>query len=68
MTATVVSLPFALAFGDASGLGATAGQYGSVTVGFFAAAFGGIRTVISGLAPSVTTATAVIVMSHATSL
>ena len=68
VTATVVSLPFALAFGVASGLGATAGLYGSVAVGFFAAVFGGTRTVISGPAPSVTIAMAVVVTSHATSL
>ncbi len=68
LTATVVSLPFALAFGVASGLGAAAGLYGSIAVGFFAAAFGGSRTVISGPAPSVTVAMAVIVTTHATSL
>ncbi len=68
VTATVVSLPFALAFGVASGLGAAAGLYGSIAVGFFAAVFGGTRTVISGPAPSVTVAMAVIVTAHSTSL
>ena len=68
VTATVVSLPFALAFGVASGLGAAAGLYGSIAVGFFAAVFGGTRTVISGPAPSVTIAMAVIVATHATNL
>ena len=68
VTAAVVSLPFALAFGVASGLGAAAGPYGSIAVGFFAALFGGTRTVISGPAPSVTVAMAVIVTAHSSSL
>ncbi len=68
VTATVVSLPFALAFGVASGLGAAAGLYGSIAVGFFAAAFGSARAAISGPAPSVTVAMAVIVTTHASSL
>ena len=68
VTATVVSLPFALAFGVASGLGAAAGLYGSIAVGFFAAVFGGTRAVISGPAPSVTVAMAVIVAAHSSSL
>lgn len=68
ITAAVVSLPFALAFGEASGMGAAAGLYGSLAVGFLAAAFGGSRTVISGPAPSVTIAMAVIVASHAANL
>ena len=67
-TAAVVSLPFALAFGMASGLGAAAGLYGAIAVGFFASVFGGTRTVISGPAPSVTVAMAVVVTSHATNL
>ena len=41
VTAAVVGLPVALAFGVASGLGALAGIYGSIAVGFFAAVFGG---------------------------
>ena len=41
VTAAVVGLPVALAFGVASGLGAVAGLYGAITVGFFAAVFGG---------------------------
>lgn len=67
-TATVISLPFALAFGVASGLGAAAGLSGSIAVGFFAAVFGGTRAAISGPAPSVTVAMAVIVTAHSTSL
>ena len=48
LTATVVGLPVALAFGVASGLGAIAGIYGAIAVGFFAAVFGGTRSQISG--------------------
>ena len=44
ITATVVVFPAALAFGMASGLGAAAGIYGSIAVGFFAAVFGGTRS------------------------
>ena len=47
LTAAVVSLPMALAFGVASGAGAEAGLYGAVLVGLFAALFGGTSTLIS---------------------
>lgn len=47
VTAAVVSLPLALAFGVASGAGPIAGLYGAVCVGFFAALFGGTPTLIS---------------------
>ncbi|GGX40121.1 bicarbonate transporter BicA [Saccharospirillum salsuginis] len=47
LTAAVVSLPMALAFGVASGAGAEAGLYGAVLVGMFAALFGGTSTLIS---------------------
>jgi len=47
VTAAIVSLPLALAFGVASGAGAEAGLYGAILVGFFAAVFGGSPTLIS---------------------
>ncbi|WP_199246265.1 SulP family inorganic anion transporter [[Phormidium] sp. ETS-05] len=47
VTAAIVSLPMALAFGVASGAGPVAGLYGAVCVGFFAALFGGTATLIS---------------------
>lgn len=47
LTAAVIALPMALAFGIASGAGATAGLWGAVIVGFFAALFGGTPTLIS---------------------
>ncbi len=47
MTAAIVSLPLALAFGVASGAGPEAGLYGAIIIGFFAALFGGTPTLIS---------------------
>jgi len=48
LTAAVVALPLALAFGVASGLGPLPGLYGAIIVGFFAALFGGTPTQITG--------------------
>lgn len=48
VTAAVVALPLALAFGVASGMGPIAGLYGAVSVGLFAALFGGTPAQISG--------------------
>ncbi|HIP20492.1 MAG TPA: SulP family inorganic anion transporter [Sulfurimonas sp.] len=48
VTAAIVALPLALAFGVQSGMGAIAGLYGAIAVGFFAALFGGTQTQISG--------------------
>ena len=68
VTAAVVGLPVSLAFGVASGLGAIAGMYGAVAVGFFAAVFGGTKSQISGPTGPMAVAMAVIVTSHAESL
>ena len=65
VTAAVVGLPVALAFGLAAGLGPAAGIYGAVAVGFFAAVFGGTRSLISGPTGSMTVAMAAIVAAHA---
>lgn len=48
ITAAVVALPLALAFGVSSGAGAIAGLYGAILVGFCAALFGGTPSQISG--------------------
>mgnify|MGYP003644276996 FL=1 len=48
ITAGIVALPLALAFGVSSGLGATYGLYGAIFIGFFAAIFGGTPSQISG--------------------
>ena len=47
LTAAVIALPMALAFGVASGAGPVAGLYGAILVGFFAALFGGTPALIS---------------------
>ena len=65
ITAAVVGLPIALAFGVASGLGPIAGMYGAIAVGFFAAVFGGTRSQISGPTGPMAVAMAVIVTTHA---
>ena len=64
LTASVVGLPIALAFGVASGLGPIAGLYGAVAVGFFAAVFGGARSLISGPTGPMSIAMAAIVTVH----
>ena len=48
LTAAIVALPLALAFGMQSGLGAIAGLYGAIALGIIAAFFGGTKTQISG--------------------
>ena len=68
VTAAVVGLPVALAFGVASGLGAIAGIYGAIAVGFFAAVFGGTRSQISGPTGPMAVAMAVVVTTHAHNL
>ena len=68
VTSAVVGLPVALAFGVASGLGALAGIYGAIAVGFFAAIFGGTRSQISGPTGPMAVVMAVIVAAHADNL
>ncbi|CCE22845.1 SulP family inorganic anion transporter [Methylotuvimicrobium alcaliphilum] len=48
LTAGVVALPLALAFGVASGAGALAGLYGAIALGLVAAVFGGTQLQVSG--------------------
>lgn len=48
LTAGIVALPLALAFGVSSGMGPSAGLYGAIFLGFFAALFGGTPSQISG--------------------
>jgi sulfate permease, SulP family len=48
LTAGIVALPLALAFGVQSGMGAIAGLYGSIILGFLASIFGGTASQISG--------------------
>ncbi|MEA5472508.1 SulP family inorganic anion transporter [Spirulina sp. 06S082] len=48
VTAAIVALPLALAFGVSSGVGPIAGLYGAIATGFFAALCGGTPSQISG--------------------
>ncbi len=58
ITAGIVALPLALGFGIYSGLGAAAGMYGAIFLGFFAALFGGTPSQISGPTGPMTVVTA----------
>jgi len=48
LTAGIVALPLALAFGEASGAGPIAGLWGAIFVGFFASLFGGTGSNVTG--------------------
>lgn len=61
LTAGIVALPLALAFGVQSGMGASAGLYGAMVLGFFAAIFGGTPTQISGPTGPMTVVSATII-------
>ncbi|GAA5220541.1 SulP family inorganic anion transporter [Membranihabitans marinus] len=61
VTAGVVALPLALAFGVQSGMGAEAGLYGAIILGFLAALFGGTNTQVSGPTGPMTVVSAVLV-------
>jgi SulP family sulfate permease len=65
VTAAVVALPLALAFGVASGVGPIAGLWGAILVGFFAALFGGTPSQVSGPTGPVTLVMAVIITDYA---
>ncbi len=64
LTAGVVALPLALAFGVQSGMGAIAGIYGAIAVGIFAAWFGGTSTQISGPTGPMTVVSAVVIATE----
>lgn len=61
LTAGIVALPLALAFGVSSGLGPMAGLYGAIFIGFFAALFGGTNTQISGPTAPMTAVSMVVI-------
>ena len=63
ITAGIIALPLALAFGVQSGLGAIAGLYGAIALGFFAALFGGTATQISGPTGPMTVVSATVISS-----
>ena len=64
LTAGVVALPLALAFGVQSGMGAIAGIYGAIALGVFAAWFGGTNTQISGPTGPMTVVSAVVIATE----
>jgi len=63
ITAGIVALPLALAFGVSSGLGPSAGLYGAILIAFFAALFGGTATQISGPTAPMTAVSMVVIAS-----
>ena len=68
VTSMIVALPVALAFGIASGMGAAAGLYGAISVGFFAAVFGGTKSQISGPTAPMTVAMAAVITVYSSTL
>ncbi|MEY6431824.1 SulP family inorganic anion transporter [Thioalkalicoccus limnaeus] len=68
ITAAVIALPLALAFGVASGLGPMAGLYSAIAVGFFASLFGGTPAQVSGPTGPMTVVMAAVVAQYADSL
>ncbi|NMB26005.1 MAG: SulP family inorganic anion transporter [Firmicutes bacterium] len=67
LTAAVVALPLALAFGIASGAGAVAGLYASVFGGLAAAVFGGCGVQITGPTGAMTAVLVSVVAKHGVS-
>lgn len=61
ITAGVVTLPLALAFGVQSGLGATAGLYCAIALGLMSALLGGTKTLISTPTGPMTVVSALII-------
>lgn len=61
ITAGIVALPLALAFGVYSGLGAAAGLYSAIALGFFAALLGGTPTQVSGPTGPMTVISALVI-------
>ena len=63
ITAGIVALPLALAFGVQSGMGAVAGLYGAIGLGIFAAIFGGTKTQISGPTGPMTVVSSLVILT-----
>ena len=61
LTAGIVALPLALAFGEQTDLGAVAGLYGAIALGVLAAFFGGTPTQISGPTAPMTVVSALVI-------
>ncbi len=63
LTAGIVALPLALAFGEQTALGAIAGLYGAIAIGIIAAIAGGTPTQISGPTAPMTVVSAVVIVT-----
>ena len=63
ITAGIVALPLALAFGVQSGMGAVAGLYGAIGLGILAAVFGGTKTQISGPTGPMTVVSSLVILT-----
>ncbi len=61
LTAGIVALPLALAFGEQTEMGAIAGLYGAIALAIIAAIFGGTKTQISGPTAPMTVVSAVVI-------
>ncbi|MGB1658597.1 MAG: SulP family inorganic anion transporter, partial [Longimicrobiales bacterium] len=61
LTAGVVALPLALAFGEQTEMGAIAGMYGAIALAILASVFGGTKTQISGPTAPMTVVSAVFI-------
>ena len=68
ITAAVVALPLALAFGVASGAGPIAGLCGAIATGFFAALFGGTPSQVTGPTGPMTVVMGAVVAAHSSNL
>ncbi|MCG8326668.1 MAG: SulP family inorganic anion transporter [Chitinophagales bacterium] len=66
LTAGIVALPLALAFGAQTELGAMAGLYGAIAIAILAAFFGGTPTQISGPTAPMTVVSAAVIASAIT--
>ncbi|WP_245557503.1 SulP family inorganic anion transporter [Neolewinella persica] len=63
LTAGIVALPLALAFGDQTALGPMAGLYGAIAIAILAAMFGGTATQVSGPTAPMTVVSASVISS-----
>lgn len=61
LTAGIVALPLAMAFGEQSGLGAAAGLYGAIAIGFFASLLCSTQPQISGPTAPMTAVSMIII-------
>jgi SulP family sulfate permease len=61
ITSGIVALPLAMAFGEQSGLGAAAGLFGAIAIGFFASLFCSTQPQISGPTAPMTAVSMVVI-------